>query len=88
MEGSGLERGEAFADERQAAVDEAGFFGAVLEGLAGDGVVVGLRRAGRGWRCRRRGSRPFASSSGGRRRCRGRRRRRCLRVGLGGGIPG
>ena len=42
MEGSGLEGGDAFADEREAAVDEAGFFGAVLEGLAGDFVVVGF----------------------------------------------
>ena len=42
VEGSGLEGGEAFADELGAAVDEAGLFGAVLEGGAGDGVVVGL----------------------------------------------
>ena len=42
VEGAGLERGDAFADELVAAVDEAGFFGAVLEGLAGDVVVVGL----------------------------------------------
>ena len=42
VEGAGLQRGDAFADELLAAVDEAGFFGAVLEGLAGDGVVVGF----------------------------------------------
>ena len=42
MEGSGLQGGDAFADEGQAAVDEAGLFGAVLEGLARDGVVVGF----------------------------------------------
>ncbi len=42
VEGAGLEGGDAFADEREAGVDEAGLFGAVLEGLARDGVVVGL----------------------------------------------
>ena len=42
MEGAGLQRGDAFADEREAAVDEAGLFRAVLEGLARDLVVVGL----------------------------------------------
>ena len=42
VEGAGLERGDAFAHERAAAVDEAGFFGAVFEGLARDLVVVGF----------------------------------------------
>jgi hypothetical protein len=42
VEGAGLQRGDAFADERAAAVDEAGLFGAVLEGLARDLVVVGF----------------------------------------------
>ena len=42
VEGAGLERGDAFADERAAAVDEAGLFGAVLEGFARDLVVVGF----------------------------------------------
>ena len=42
MEGAGLEGGDAFADEGAAAVDEAGLFGAVLEGFAGDLVVVGF----------------------------------------------
>ena len=31
-----------FADEGEAAVDEAGLFGSVFEGLAGDLVVVGF----------------------------------------------
>jgi len=42
VEGSGLEGGNALADEGGAAVDEAGLFGAVLEGFAGDLVVVGF----------------------------------------------
>ncbi len=42
MEGSSLQSGDAFTDERTACVDEAGLFGAVLEGLARDGLVVGL----------------------------------------------
>jgi hypothetical protein len=42
VEGAGLERGDAFANERAAAVDEAGLFGAILEGRARDGVVVGF----------------------------------------------
>ena len=37
-----LECGDALADECGAAVDEARGFGAVLESLPGDGVVVGL----------------------------------------------
>ncbi len=44
MEGSGLQCGEAFADELGAAVDEAGFFGAVFNRAAGDVVVVGFIR--------------------------------------------
>ena len=35
------------------------------------------RRAGRGWRCRRRGSPPCSASSAARRWCRGRRKTRC-----------
>ncbi len=65
VEGAGLEGGDAFADEGAAAVNETGFFSAVLEGFAWNLVVGRLRRAGRGWRCRRRGERPSASSSGG-----------------------
>ena len=42
VERAGLQRSDAFADERAAAVDEARLFGAVLEGLARDVVVVGL----------------------------------------------
>ena len=42
VEGSGLQRGDAFANKRAAAVDEAGLFGAVFEGRARDGVVVGF----------------------------------------------
>jgi hypothetical protein len=42
VEGSGLEGGDAFAHERAAAVNEAGLFGAILEGRARDGVVVGF----------------------------------------------
>ena len=42
VESAGLERGEALADERGAAVDEAGEGGTVVEGLLRDGVVVGL----------------------------------------------
>ena len=38
------------------------------------------RRAGRGWRCRRRGWRPCRASSAAPRWCRGRRRRRCRRA--------
>jgi hypothetical protein len=40
VEGAGLERGDAFANKRAAAVDEAGLFGAIFEGRARDGVVV------------------------------------------------
>ena len=39
---AGLQRGDAFADKRPAAVDEAGLFSAVFEGLARNIVVVGL----------------------------------------------
>ncbi len=42
VERAGLEGGDAFANERAAAVDEAGFFSAVLEGFARDLVVVGF----------------------------------------------
>ncbi len=42
VECAGLQRGDAFANQRAAAVDEAGFFGAVFEGRARDGVVVGF----------------------------------------------
>ena len=42
VEGAGLQRGDAFANERAAAVDEAGLFGAVFEGLARNRVVVGF----------------------------------------------
>ncbi len=42
MEGTGLEGGDAFANEGAAAVDEAGFFSAVFEGFTGDLVVVGF----------------------------------------------
>ena len=39
-----LQRGEAFADQRQSAVDQASLLGAILERLAGNGVVVGFVR--------------------------------------------
>ena len=42
VEGAGLQRGDAFAHQRAAAVDEAGLLGAVFEGRARDGVVVGF----------------------------------------------
>ena len=42
MERPGLQRGDTFANERAAAVDEAGPFGAIVEGGARDGLVVGL----------------------------------------------
>jgi hypothetical protein len=42
VECAGLERGDAFANERAAAVNEAGLFCAVFEGRARDGVVVGF----------------------------------------------
>ncbi len=42
VEGAGLQRGDAFAHQRAAAVDEAGLFGAVFEGRARDRVVVGF----------------------------------------------
>jgi len=44
VEGAGLQRGDTFANERAAAVDEAGLFGAILEGRARNGVVVGFVR--------------------------------------------
>ena len=44
VEGPGLQRGESFANKRAAAVDEAGLLGAVFEGRAWDGVVVGFVR--------------------------------------------
>ena len=44
VERAGLERGDAFANERPAAVDEAGLFSAVLERLARDLVVIGFVR--------------------------------------------
>lgn len=44
VEGAGLEGGDAFANERATAVDEAGLFGAVFEGFAGDLVVIGFVR--------------------------------------------
>ncbi len=40
MEGPGLECGDAFAHERQTAVDQACFLGAILERLARDGVII------------------------------------------------
>ena len=42
VERAGLERGDAFANQRAAAVDEARLFGAVLERLARNLVVVGF----------------------------------------------
>ena len=42
VEGAGLQRCDAFADERAAAVDQAGFFGAVFESRARNGIVVGF----------------------------------------------
>ena len=44
MKRAGLQGGDAFADQRPAAVDETGFFGAVFERFARDVVVVGLVR--------------------------------------------
>ncbi len=44
VEGAGLQRGDAFAHELRAAVDEARILGAVLESLARDLVVVGFVR--------------------------------------------
>ncbi|MNT78587.1 hypothetical protein D3C72_2178350 [compost metagenome] len=42
MERARLQGGDAFGHELRAAVDQAGVFGAVGQGLAGDLVVVGL----------------------------------------------
>ncbi len=42
MEGPRLQCGDAFANERAAAVDQAGLFGAIVEGRAWDGLVVGF----------------------------------------------
>ena len=42
VEGAGLQRGDAFGDELRAAIDQARFFGAVLQGAARDLVVIGL----------------------------------------------
>ena len=42
VEGAGLQRCDAFADERAAAVDQAGLFGAVFESRARNRVVVGF----------------------------------------------
>ena len=42
VEGAGLQRGDAFANQRAAAVDEAGLFGAIFESRARNGVVVGF----------------------------------------------
>ncbi len=42
MECAGLERGDTFANERAAAVDEACLFSAVFEGFARDLVVIGF----------------------------------------------
>ena len=46
------------------------------------------RRAGPGWRCRRRGSRPSCASSAARRWCPGRRKRRCRPSGRREGARG
>ena len=42
VEGAGLQGGDAFGHELLAAIDEARFFGAVLQGAARDLVVIGL----------------------------------------------
>ena len=42
VEGAALQRGDALADELLAAVDQAGLFGAVLQGAARDVLVIGL----------------------------------------------
>jgi hypothetical protein len=42
VEGAGLDGGDAFVDQLRAAIDQPGFFGAVLQRLARDLVVVGL----------------------------------------------
>ena len=52
VERAGLQGGDAFGDELLAAINKTGFFGAVLEGTAGDLVVIRPRPVGRGWRCR------------------------------------
>ena len=44
VEGAALQRGESFADQLLAAIDEAGLLGAVFEGAARDVVVVGFIR--------------------------------------------
>ena len=42
MEGAGLQRRYAFADERATAVDQSGLFGAIIESRARNGIVVGF----------------------------------------------
>ncbi len=42
VEGAGLERGDAFAHQRAAAVDQSGLFGAVFESCARNRIVVGF----------------------------------------------
>ena len=44
VEGACLQRGNAFADKRAPAVDQAGLFGAVFERSARDCIVVGFVR--------------------------------------------
>ena len=42
VEGACLQRSDAFADQWTAAVHQAGFFGAVFQSRARNGVVIGL----------------------------------------------
>ena len=42
MEGTRLQRGDTFANQRAAAVNETGLYGAILHSRARNGVVVGF----------------------------------------------
>ena len=79
---------EALLDEGGLAVDQPRDLGAVLERAARGRRRCRARRAGRGRRCRCRGSRPCRASRRRRRRCRGLRRRRCRRARRRAGTEG
>ena len=71
-----LQRGDAFRDQRGAAVDEACRLGAVLQAPCAGSRRSRSRRAGPGSRCRRTESRLSPASSAAPRSCRGRPRTR------------
>ena len=77
MEGAALQRGDALGDELACGSRPGAPARRRTASPCAGSRRSRARRAGRGWRCRRRGWRPCRASSAARRWCRARRRTRC-----------